>query len=172
MWRDPGPNGELPNNWRAAFLKKPAWTLDETTGQLYLHSFLKEQPDLNWNEPEVVKAMHQTLRFWLDRGVDGFRADVVHNIGKDPSLPDAEERLAKIPHCALNDEEITHDHLRGIRKVLEEYDGDRVIIHLRVADDDKGRIIGRNGRCANAMRSLLHVASVRSGVRATLSIED
>ena len=57
-------------------------------------------------------------------------------------------------------------------EVEEEYDGDRVIIHLRVADDDKGRIIGRNGRCANAMRSLLHVASVRSGVRATLSIED
>ncbi len=57
-------------------------------------------------------------------------------------------------------------------EVEEEYDGDRLIIHLRVADDDKGRIIGRNGRCAYAMRSLLHVASVRSGVRATLSIED
>jgi predicted RNA-binding protein YlqC (UPF0109 family) len=57
-------------------------------------------------------------------------------------------------------------------EVEEEYDGDRVIIHLRVADDDKGRIIGRDGRCANAMRSLLHVASVRSGVRAQLSIED
>ena len=128
VWRDAGPNGELPNNWRAAFLKKRAWTLDEKTDQLYLHSFLPEQPDLNWNEPEVVEAMHQTLRFWLDRGVDGFRADVVHNIGKDPALPDAEERLAKIPHCALNDEEVTHDHLRAIRSLMDEYEGDRAMV--------------------------------------------
>jgi len=128
VWRDPGPKGELPNNWRAAFLKKRAWTLDETTGQFYLHSFLAEQPDLNWNEPAVVEAMHQTLRFWLDRGVDGFRADVVHNIGKDPALPDVEERLAKIPHCALNDEDITHEHLRAIRRVLDAYDGDRAMV--------------------------------------------
>ena len=82
VWKDPGPEGELPNNWVAAFTHGPTWTLDEATGQLYLHSFLAEQPDLNWAEPAVEEAMHDVLRFWLDRGVDGFRADVIHNIGK------------------------------------------------------------------------------------------
>ncbi len=128
VWRDPGPNGELPNNWQAAFKKVPAWSLHEPTGQLYLHSFLKEQPDLNWNEPAVVEAMHDTLRFWLDRGIDGFRADVVHNIGKDEALADHPEHVAKIPHCALNDDPLTHGHLREIRKLLDAYPGDRAMI--------------------------------------------
>ena len=73
----------------------PAWTWDEATGQWYLHLFLPEQPDLNWANPEVVEAMHGVLRFWLDRGVDGFRADVVHLIGKDEALPDQPEELAR-----------------------------------------------------------------------------
>ena len=127
VWRDPGPNGGLPNNWTAAFIKGPAWTLDEATGQYYLHSFLPEQPDLNWDNPEVVRAMHETLRFWLDRGVDGFRADVIHNIGKDPALPSVREERARIPHCVLNDEPVTHEHLRGIRRVLDGYE-DRVMV--------------------------------------------
>ena len=128
VWRDPGPNGEMPNNWRAAFAPAPTWTLDETTGQLYLHSFLPEQPDLDWSNPAVRSAMHDTLRFWLDRGVDGFRADVVHNIGKDPALADVEERLARIPHCALNDEAVTHEYLREIRRLLDGYPGDRAMV--------------------------------------------
>ena len=70
-------SGGPPNNWLSAF-GGPAWTFDEATGQWYLHLFLAEQPDLNWANPEVVEAMHGVLRFWLDRGVDGFRADVVH----------------------------------------------------------------------------------------------
>jgi alpha-glucosidase len=86
-WRDGTPD-RPPNNWPAAFGGGPAWTWDDATAQWYLHTFLPEQPDLNWDEPEVVAAMHDVLRFWLDRGVDGFRADVVHLIGKDPELPD------------------------------------------------------------------------------------
>jgi alpha-glucosidase len=128
VWRDPAADGGLPNNWRAAFKSLPAWTLDETTGQYYLHSFLPEQPDLNWNHPEVVEAMLDTLRFWLDRGVDGFRADVVHNIGKHPDLPSVEGKLAPIPHCALNDEPVTHEHLRRIRMLLDGYPGDRAMV--------------------------------------------
>ena len=85
VWRDPPPDGAPPNNWVSAFdLTAPAWTFDEPTGQWYLHLFESAQPDLNWDEPAVVDAMHDILRFWLDRGVDGFRADVVHCIGKDP----------------------------------------------------------------------------------------
>ena len=97
VWRDPGPDGGPPNNWRQAFRDEPAWTLDEATGQYYLHLFLPEQPDLNWANPEVEAAMHDTLRFWLDRGVDGFRMDVIHAIGKDPALPDDPPEVAAHP---------------------------------------------------------------------------
>lgn len=87
IWREPGPDGERPNNWRSVF-GGPAWTLDEATGQFYLHSFLREQPDLNWRNPEVVDAMHQVLRFWFARGIDGFRIDVMGMIVKHPELAD------------------------------------------------------------------------------------
>lgn len=83
VWRDPAPDGGPPNNWISVF-SGPAWTLDETTGQYYLHSFLAEQPDINWRNAETKAAMLDTLRFWLDRGVDGFRMDVTHFIMKDP----------------------------------------------------------------------------------------
>jgi alpha-glucosidase len=86
-WRDPAPDGGPPNNWVSAF-GGPAWTLDGRTGQYYLHSFLPEQPDLNWRTPEVEAAMFDVARFWLDRGVDGFRVDVANLIMKDPRLRD------------------------------------------------------------------------------------
>jgi alpha-glucosidase len=129
VWRDPGPQGQPPNNWTATFTRgAPAWTLDEHTGQYYLHSFLPEQPDLNWEHPPVVEAMHEALRFWLDRGVDGFRIDVVQNIGRDPALLDVEDPLAKIPHSVLNDDPRTHEHLRGIRRVLSSYPDERMAV--------------------------------------------
>src|SRR6476646_4411027 len=87
VWRDPKPDGSPPNNWRAIF-GGPAWTLDEATGQYYLHGFLPQQPDLDWRNSEVKEAMLDALRFWLRRGVDGFRFDVAHHIMKDPELRD------------------------------------------------------------------------------------
>ena len=122
-WRDGTPDAP-PNNWPAAFGGGPAWTWDEPTGQWYLHTFLPEQADLNWDEPEVVEAMHDVLRFWMDRGVDGFRADVVHLIGKDPALPDLSEIDPAAGHLSVvgrHDFAGTHELLRGIRGVLEEY---------------------------------------------------
>src|SRR5919197_814019 len=74
FWRDAKPDGSRPNNWLSAF-GGPAWEWDERTRQYYLHTFLKEQPDLNWRNPSVRKAMVETLAFWLERGVDGFRID-------------------------------------------------------------------------------------------------
>jgi alpha-glucosidase len=132
-WRDGtgGPDGSPPNNWPAAFGGGPAWTWDEATRQWYLHTFLPQQPDLNWDEPEVVAAMHDVLRFWLDRGVDGFRADVVHLIGKDPALPDVAELNPAGGHLSIvgsHDYHGTHALLRGIRSVLEEYPGDRMMV--------------------------------------------
>jgi alpha-glucosidase len=86
-WRDAKPDGSPPNNWLGVF-GGSAWEWDELTGQYYLHGFLKEQPDLNWRNPEVKAAMLDALRFWLERGVDGFRIDVAHRIMKDPDLRD------------------------------------------------------------------------------------
>ena len=129
VWRDPSPDGSPPNNWVAAFdLTAPAWTFHEPTGQWYLHLFESAQPDLNWDEPAVVEAMHDTLRFWLDRGVDGFRADVVHGIGKDPALPDDPPDVAGVPHCALNDQPVTHERLRAIRTLVDSYPDDRMMV--------------------------------------------
>jgi alpha-glucosidase len=127
VWRDGDPDTP-PNNWIAAFTNEPAWTWDEATGQWYLHQFLPAQPDLNWANPEVVDAMHGVMRFWLDRGVDGFRIDVIHGIGKDPALPDDPPEVAGIPHSALNDRPETHELIRGMRKLVDGYPGDRLIL--------------------------------------------
>ena len=87
LWLDPAPDGGPPNNWTSQF-GGPAWELDDKTGQYYLHSFLKEQPDLNWRNPAVREAMYDVLRFWLDRGVDGFRVDVMWLLIKDDRFRD------------------------------------------------------------------------------------
>jgi alpha-glucosidase len=87
VWADPKPDGSPPNNWLSVFGGQ-AWEWDERTAQYYLHSFLKEQPDLNWHTPAVKEAMFAVVRFWLERGVDGFRVDVAHYIAKDPELRD------------------------------------------------------------------------------------
>jgi alpha-glucosidase len=129
VWRDATPDGAPPNNWVSSFdLTAPAWSLDGRSGQWYLHLFEPGQPDLDWDHDEVVSAMHQVLRFWLDRGVDGFRADVVHCIGKDPALPDDPPEVAGIPHSALNDAPVTHQRLRDIRTLVDGYPGQRVVV--------------------------------------------
>lgn len=87
IWRDPARDGGPPNNWRSNF-GGGAWEWEEKTGQYYYHAFLKEQPDLNWRNPEVQEAMLNVLRFWLERGVDGFRVDVMHHMLKDTEFRD------------------------------------------------------------------------------------
>lgn len=121
IWRDPAPDGGPPNNWTDAFRGEPAWTLDEASGQYYLHLFLPGQPDLNWADPRVEEAMHDTLRFWLDRGVDGFRADVVYAIGKNPALVDDPPDYVGLPHCVIQDDAESHPLLRRIRTLLDSY---------------------------------------------------
>ncbi|MDE1970715.1 MAG: alpha-amylase [Patescibacteria group bacterium] len=87
IWRDPKPDGNPPNNWLSVF-GGPAWTFDATTGQYYLHSFLKDQPDLNWRTIEVREEMEHVLRFWLQKGVDGFRTDSISYLIKDDGFRD------------------------------------------------------------------------------------
>jgi alpha-glucosidase len=87
VWRDPLPGGGAPNNWQASF-GGGAWEFDPVTGQAYLHSFLKEQPDVNWRNPEVRQAQMEVFRFWLERGADGFRLDVFNAYFKDAQFRD------------------------------------------------------------------------------------
>src|SRR5450631_1220727 len=87
VWADPATGGGPPNNWLAA-TGASAWTLDEASGQYYLHNFLPSQPDLNWWNPAVHEAFQEILRFWFDRGVAGFRIDVAHGLYKDALLRD------------------------------------------------------------------------------------
>ena len=101
----------------------PHGRCDAATGQWYLHSFLPEQPDLNWDEPEVEAAMHDVLRFWLDRGVDGFRIDVVYRIAKDPALADNGPGRRHD-----QDWDTMQARLAGIRGVLEEFGDDRLAV--------------------------------------------
>jgi len=134
VWRDPAPDGGPPNNWRSVF-GGSAWEWDEATGQYYLHTFLKEQPDLNWRNPEVREAMFDVLRFWLDRGVDGFRVDVAQYVMKDPELRDNPEiesgSLFAHKSMGAYDDQIhlydanhpdVHEVYREFRSVLDSYD--------------------------------------------------
>lgn len=96
IWRDPKPDGSPPNNWLSVF-GGSAWTLDATTGQYYLHTFLPEQPDLNWRNPAVKESMLNVLRFWLKRGVDGFRTDAIYGLMKDSQFRDEPPNPAYVP---------------------------------------------------------------------------
>lgn len=130
IWRDAQPDGSLPNNWGSIF-GGPAWTWDETRQQYYFHQFDPAQPDLNWRNPEVREAMHNVLRFWMERGVDGFRMDVLHIIWKHPDMPDQPPRAnisirgdADIYNTQQQiysqDYEGIHERIREIRQVLNE----------------------------------------------------
>ena len=143
IWRDPSgppttdaPHGQLPNNWLSHF-GGPAWTWDETTRQFYLHSFLEQQPDLNWRNPEVKAAIFAALRTWLDRGIDGFRMDVLWLLIKDdqfrdnPPNPDwtpgSGSYGSLLPIHTENQPE-THTIVREMRALLDSYPGDRLLI--------------------------------------------
>jgi alpha-glucosidase len=129
-----GLNGELPpNNWQAVF-GGPAWhrivEADGTAGQWYLHLFAVEQPDLNWENPEVHAHFKEVLKFWLDRGVDGFRIDVAHGMVKEPGLPDVTEdpELLAVQKMPYWDQDGVHEIYREWRKILDSYDGDRMAV--------------------------------------------
>jgi alpha-glucosidase len=135
LWRDPRPDGELPNNWRASF-GGPGWELDRQTNQYYFHAFAKEQPDLNWRNPQVQEAMLDVMRFWLLRGVDGFRIDVLWHLIKDAQLRDNPVNPDYRPHMSTYDELLplfstdqfeVHDIVKKMRKLLDEF-GDKIMI--------------------------------------------
>jgi alpha-glucosidase len=135
LWRDPAPGGGPPNNWLSNF-GGSAWTRDERTGQYYYHAFLASQPDLNWRNPDVRAAMHDVLRFWLRRGVDGFRVDVLWHLIKDAEFrdnpPNPQYSPGMPPHHSqvplyTTDRPEVQQIVAGLRKVVDEFD-DRVLI--------------------------------------------
>ncbi|MBP0491499.1 alpha-amylase family glycosyl hydrolase [Pararoseomonas indoligenes] len=135
IWHDPAPGGGPPNNWLANF-GGSGWEFDAPTGQYYFHSFLKVQPDLNWRNPAVCRAMYDALRFWLDRGVDGFRVDVIWLLVKDDRFRDNPPNPAWQPHeASINrllqvysaDRPETLEVVEEMRAVLDEYE-ERVLI--------------------------------------------
>jgi alpha-glucosidase len=131
-----GPDGaEAPNNWRSTF-GGSAWTrlrsADGTPEQWYLHLFAPQQPDLDWTNPEVRAEFESVLRFWLDRGVDGFRVDVAHGLAKDPAMPDLTDRYetsgpAREGHPHWDQDEV-HEVYRAWRKVSDGYPGERTFV--------------------------------------------
>jgi alpha-glucosidase len=134
LWRDAAPDGGVPNNWMSNF-GGPAWTWDETTKQFYYHSFLAQQPDLNWRNPEVREAVYAAMRFWLDKGVDGFRMDVLWLLIKDdqfrsnpvnPQYRGGNTFWSVEPKYTADQPE-THEIVREMRALLDSY-GERVLI--------------------------------------------
>ena len=122
VWADPRPRGGPPNNWIAIFgERRSAWTLDAKTGQYYMHHFLPEQPDLNWRNEEVRRAIDDVMRFWLDRGVDGFRVDVAHGLIKDELLRDNPRLFAGRRRKRNWDIDEVHEIHRRWRRVLDAY---------------------------------------------------
>jgi alpha-glucosidase len=136
IWRDGKPDGGPPSNWVAEF-GGSAWQWDERTRQYYYHAFLPEQPDLNWRNPEVMRAMLDVLRFWLDRGVDGFRVDAIHHLHEDVELrdnpPNPEWKAGMSPARRLLrvhtiEQPEVHKAVAAMRLVANEYRGDRLLI--------------------------------------------
>lgn len=136
IWRDPAPDGGPPNNWRAEF-GGPAWTLDPRTGQYYYHAFLPSQPDFNWRNPHVREALLIVLRFWLNRGVDGFRVDAIHHLFESEALtdnpPNPDWRPERPPAEQLLrvhtiDQPEVHEAVAAMRRITDSYEGERVLI--------------------------------------------
>lgn len=150
IWQDPKPDGSPPNNWYATF-GGSAWEYDEKTNSYYYRFFFKQQPDLNWRNPEVKKALFAAVRFWLDMGVDGYRLDAIGTIYEDPEMPDQQcsitlDELFKRSYLAKSqadwqevaplweemfkyqhDQPGIHELMRELREVVDEFD-DRVLI--------------------------------------------
>lgn len=131
VWRDPKSDGSAPNNWQS-ISGGSSWTFDGQTGQYYLHSFTKEQPDLNWDNPNVREVIKQSVRFWFDKGVDGFRVDAVWPLSKVDGLPDDElnDSFTTMPKATFNDFKHTackngphlQEYLKELSDVAAEYD--------------------------------------------------
>jgi alpha-glucosidase len=150
VWTDPAPDGRPPNNWLSRF-GGSAWHWDEATGQYYYHSFLLEQPDLNWRNAQVRAAMGDVLRFWMQRGVDGFRVDASAVLAEDellrddPPDPDAGERTPppqRLKRIFTDDRRESMDYLEEMRQVIDEFDARMLAGEVQGKTDRIGHFYG------------------------------
>ncbi|MGC3975692.1 MAG: alpha-glucosidase [Nitrospira sp.] len=163
-WADGKAGRRPPNNWAARF-GGPAWTHDRHTDQYYLHSFLPEQPDLNWTNPSVREAVFDVVRFWLDRGVDGFRLDAINWLGKDTSWPDNPRRLAwrsyyRQVHRYDRDQPHTHEALRALRASLK--DREDILLVGETSSDTPGGPAAFYGDGSNELHEVFDFRLLRS----------
>jgi len=151
IWRDPAPDGGPPNNW-LSFFGGPAWTFDEATGQYYMHQFVNQQPELNYRHPEVLPAMLDAMRFWLNKGVDGFRVDTIWLMMKDqllrdePTNPtwDGVDPHFSLRHIYTQSVPGIHDIIRQMRAVLDEYDERMMVGEIYLLYDQLVTYYGNN----------------------------
>jgi alpha-glucosidase len=157
IWEDAAEDGGPPNNWLSVF-GGSAWEWDENTRQYYYHAFLKEQPDLNWRNPEVVEAMLGAMRFWLEKGVDGFRVDVMWHMIKDkqlrdnPANPHYEQHMPTydqlLPFYSTDQPEV-HDVVSRMRGLLNEYEERMMIGEIYLPIHKLVTYYGENGSGAH-----------------------
>ncbi|HEX6292218.1 MAG TPA: alpha-amylase family glycosyl hydrolase [Herpetosiphonaceae bacterium] len=155
IWRDPAPDGGPPNNWHSVF-GGPAWTLDPATGQYYYHAYLTQQPDLNWRNPQVRAALLDVMRFWLDRGVDGFRIDALRQVIKDEQFRDNPPNPSYNPakqgpyHALLpvytTDRPEIMAVIAEMRRVVDQYDDRLLIGELYLPIERLVAYYGENGQ--------------------------
>ncbi len=161
IWREPA-DGREPNNWGSVF-SGPAWEWDETTGMYYLHCFSKKQPDLNWENPKVRDEVFDMMTWWCEKGVDGFRMDVISMISKPDGMPDAPQEpgaaygIAMQDGCCCNGPRV-HEYLREMnRRVLSQYNlmtvGETAQVNVREAK----RYAGSDGSELNMVFAFEHV---------------
>ena len=151
LWRDPKPDGSAPNNWASIF-GGSGWKLDKTLNQYYFHMFYEQQPDLNWRNPDVRAAMLDVFRFWLERGVDGFRLDVFNEYFKDPEFRDNPKRKGvhargfdRIEHVYDGAQPEMMPLVEEIRALVNQYDDRYVVGETFLVSTEKAReYIGEN----------------------------
>lgn len=156
IWRDPAPgstpdNPLPPNNW-LSFFGGPAWTFDKASGQFYLHQFVTQQPELNYRNPAVMEAMLDAMRFWLDRGVDGFRVDVIWLMMKDELLRDEPPNpdwdgvapFNSIQHIRTGNLPEVHGLIRQMRALLDKYDERMMVGEIYLPNADLVNYYGQN----------------------------
>ena len=178
-----GPGGvHPPNNWVSIF-GGPAWTrvveADGNPGQWYLHLFDAEQPDLNWDNPEVFDDLEKTLRFWLERGIDGFRIDVAHGMAKPPGLPDMEVIKAEVLLADMDDDprfnnDGVHEIHRQIRRVFNDYPDAVAIGEVWVYDNEQFSRYVRDdelhlGFNLRLLRAKFEAADIRGAIENSLA---
>lgn len=144
IWKKPDPLGGPPNNWMS-FFGGSAWEYDEASKEYYLHLFTKKQPDLNWENPKVRHEIHRIINYWLDKGIDGFRMDVIPLISKRPEFPDAnEENFPKVIENVYSNGPKVHDYIKEmISETISKHDvvtiGEGPGISKKVALDYVGK---------------------------------